>query len=138
MKREVDYVEVGFIALGGLLASLSANAKVVIYTDSQHSPVNLSPETQIVWLDVAEQQRQKIFAHLSADPQQAAIQAQAILQSPQWHQQEQQLIQSYRAVVKAWQSGVRKYPAVVFDDRDVVYGTVDVAKASALREQRQP
>ncbi|MDC9606804.1 TIGR03757 family integrating conjugative element protein [Xenorhabdus griffiniae] len=122
----------------GLLASLSANAKVVIYTDSQHSPVNLSPETQIVWLDVAEQHQRQIFAHLSADPQQAAIQAQAILQSPQWHQQEQQLIQSYRAVVKAWQSGVRKYPAVVFDDRDVVYGTADVAKASALREQRQP
>ncbi|CAM3913120.1 TIGR03757 family integrating conjugative element protein [Xenorhabdus thuongxuanensis] len=123
---------------GGVLASLSANTKVVIYTDSQHPPVNLSPETQIVWLDVAEQHQRQIFAHLSADPQQAAIQAQTILQSPQWHQQEQQLIQSYRAVVKAWQSGVRKYPAVVFDDRDVVYGTADETKASALREQRQP
>ncbi|MBC8949926.1 integrating conjugative element protein [Xenorhabdus sp. TS4] len=87
---------------------------------------------------MAEQQRQKIFAHLSAEPQQAAIQAQTVLQSPQWHQQEQQLIKAYRAVVQAWQSGVQKYPAVVFDDRDVVYGTADVAKARALREPAQP
>ncbi|MDC9606682.1 TIGR03757 family integrating conjugative element protein [Xenorhabdus griffiniae] len=123
---------------GGLLASLSVNAKIVIYTDSQHPPVNFSPETPVVWLDAAEQHQRQIFTHLSADPQQALIQAQAILQSPQWHQQEQQLIQSYRAVVKAWQSGVRKYPAVVFNGRDVVYGTADVAKASALREQSQP
>ncbi|MDC9615244.1 TIGR03757 family integrating conjugative element protein [Xenorhabdus khoisanae] len=123
--------------LGWMTASAS-HAKTVIYTDSQHIPVNLSPDTQIVWLDAAEQQQQQIFAQLSADPQQAVIQAQAMLQSPQWHQQEQQLIQSHRAVVEAWQSGVRKYPAVVFDDRDVVYGTADVAKASALREQSQP
>ncbi|KLU15832.1 MULTISPECIES: TIGR03757 family integrating conjugative element protein [Xenorhabdus] len=122
----------------GLVLPLSANAKTVIYTDSQHPPVNLSPDTQVVWLDTAEQQQKKIFSQLSADPQQAAVQAQAILQSSQWFQQEQQIINAYRAVVEAWQLGVRKYPAVVFDDRDVVYGTADVAKASALREQRQP
>ncbi|OTA16785.1 integrating conjugative element protein [Xenorhabdus vietnamensis] len=123
---------------GGLLASLSANAKMVIYTDSQHPPVNFSPETPIIWLDTAEQYQKKIFSHLSADPQQAAIQAQAMLQSPQWREQEQQIFNDYRAVVDAWQLGVRKYPAVVFDDCDVVYGTADVAKASALREQAQP
>ncbi|WFQ79968.1 TIGR03757 family integrating conjugative element protein [Xenorhabdus sp. SF857] len=123
--------------LGWMLAS-AGQAKTVIYTDSQHPPVNLSPDTQVVWLDTAEQQQKKIFSQLSADPQQAAVQAQAILQSSQWFQQEQQIINAYRAVVEAWQLGVRKYPAVVFDDRDVVYGTADVAKASALREQRQP
>ncbi|PHM27551.1 integrating conjugative element protein [Xenorhabdus budapestensis] len=106
-------------------------AGTVVYTDRQHMPVNLSPETQVVWLDAAEQQQKQIFTLLSADPQQAAIQAQAMLQSPQWHQQEQQLIKAYRAVVQAWQLGVQKYPAVV-------YGTADVAKANALREQHQP
>ncbi|WFQ79611.1 TIGR03757 family integrating conjugative element protein [Xenorhabdus sp. SF857] len=123
--------------LGWMLAS-AGQAKTVIYTDSQHPPVNLSPDTQIVWLEAAEQHQRQIFAHLSADPQQALMQAQAILQSPQWHQQEQQFIKTYRAVVDAWQLGVRKYPAVVFDDREVVYGTADVAKANALREQNHP
>ncbi|MBE8597373.1 TIGR03757 family integrating conjugative element protein [Xenorhabdus sp. BG5] len=123
--------------LGWMTASASY-AKTVIYTDSQHVPVNLSPDTQIVWLDAAEQHQRQIFAQLSADPQQAAIQAQAMLQSSQWHEQEQHLLQAYRAIVEAWQLGVRKYPAVVFDDRDIVYGTADGAKASALRELRQP
>ncbi|CDL86500.1 putative exported protein (fragment) [Xenorhabdus cabanillasii JM26] len=50
---------------------------------------------------------------------------------------EQQLINAYRDVVGAWQRGIRQYPAVVFDDRDVVYGTADVAKAIALREQNR-
>ncbi|MBD2816434.1 TIGR03757 family integrating conjugative element protein [Xenorhabdus sp. Flor] len=121
----------------GWMAALATNAKTVVYTDSHHAPVNLSSDTQIIWLDAAEQQQQQIFAQLSADPQQALLQAQAILQSPQWRQQEQQLINAYRAVVEAWQQGVHKYPAVVFDDRDVVYGTADVAKAAALREQNR-
>ncbi|MCC8368252.1 TIGR03757 family integrating conjugative element protein [Xenorhabdus sp. PB61.4] len=123
--------------LGWMAASVS-QAKTVVYTDRQHMPTHLSPETQVVWLDAAEQQQKPFIAQLSSDPQQAAVQAQAILQSPQWRQQEQQLIKAYRAVVQAWQSGVQKYPAVVFDDRVVVYGTADVAKALALREQHQP
>ncbi|KMJ45728.1 MULTISPECIES: TIGR03757 family integrating conjugative element protein [Xenorhabdus] len=123
--------------LGWMTASVS-HAKTVVYTDSHHTPVNLSPDTQVVWLDTAEQQQQKIFSQLSADPQQAAVQAQAILQSSQWFQQEQHIINAYRAVVEAWQLGVRQYPAVVFDDHEVVYGTADVAKAKALREQNHP
>ncbi|MDC9623162.1 TIGR03757 family integrating conjugative element protein [Xenorhabdus sp. XENO-7] len=128
----------GLLLLMGWMVSLSVGAKTVIYTDSQHLPVNLPPETRVIWLDAPEQQQRQIFAHLPADSQQAATQARAILQSPQWRGQEQQLINAYRAVVHAWQSGVRKYPAVVFDDRDVVYGTADMAKATALREQHQP
>ncbi|CDL84499.1 TIGR03757 family integrating conjugative element protein [Xenorhabdus cabanillasii] len=128
----------GLLLLMGWMVSLSAGAKTVIYTDSQHPPVNLPPEAQVIWLDAPEQQQRQIFARLPADPQQAATQARTILQSPQWRGQEQQLINAYRAVVHARQSGVRKYPAVVFDDRDVVYGTADVAKATALREQYQP
>ncbi|MDC9597950.1 TIGR03757 family integrating conjugative element protein [Xenorhabdus anantnagensis] len=116
----------------------AGSAGTVVYTDRQHPPVNLTPDSHIVWLDSAEQQQRQVFDQLSVDPRQATKQAQAILQSPQWRQQEQQLIKAYRAVVQAWQSGVQKYPAVVFDDREVVYGTADVEKARALREQHQP
>ncbi|CCW32978.1 putative exported protein [Xenorhabdus nematophila F1] len=116
----------------------SAGAGTVVYTDRQHPPMNLTPDSHIVWLDAVEQQQKQTFSQLAADPQQATKQAQAILQSSSWRQQEQQLIKAYRAVVKAWQLGVRKYPSVVFDDRAVVYGTEDVANARALREQHQP
>ncbi|PHM37763.1 integrating conjugative element protein [Xenorhabdus mauleonii] len=125
----------GLLFLAGWMVSLSSGAKTVVYTDRQHPPVNLTPNCQVVWLDAAEQYQKKIFPQLSTDPQQATLQAQAVLQSPQWREQEQLLINAYREVVEAWQLGVRQYPAVVFNGRDVVYGTADVAKAAALREQ---
>ncbi|PHM37758.1 integrating conjugative element protein [Xenorhabdus mauleonii] len=128
----------GLLFLIGCMVSLSSGAKTVVYTDRQHPPVNLTPNSQVVWLDAAEQYQKKIFPQLSTDPQQATLQAQAVLQSPQWRQQEQALITAYRNVVEAWQLGVRQYPAVVFNGRDVVYGTADVAQATALREQHQP
>lgn len=78
------------------MAASATNARTVVYTDSQHPPINLSSETQIVWLDAVEQHQKPLFAQLSFDPQQALIQAQAILQSSHWHQQEQQLIKAYR------------------------------------------
>ncbi|WP_440799866.1 DUF1525 domain-containing protein [Serratia marcescens] len=39
----------------------------------------------------------------------------------------------YRAVVRAWVLGVKKVLAVVFNDRGVVYGAVDIAWATELR-----
>lgn len=52
-----------------------------------------------------------------------------MLQSPDWQQKEQQIVQAYHGVIQAYDIGLKKYPAVVFDDRYVVYGTADVALA---------
>ncbi|PHM28135.1 TIGR03757 family integrating conjugative element protein [Xenorhabdus innexi] len=132
MKKQGLALLLGWSMAGGV------GADTVVYTDRQHPPLNLTPDSRVVWLDGAEQQQQTRFADLSPDPQLAAMQAQAILQSPRWHQQVQQLMTAWRDVVGAWQLGVRQYPAVVFDDRAVVYGTADVARAMALREQNRP
>ncbi|MGJ0626283.1 TIGR03757 family integrating conjugative element protein [Xenorhabdus bovienii] len=93
----------------GWMASLAVSAKMVVYTDSQNPPIYYSPDIEVVWLDAPEQQHRQVFAHIPADPQQAAIRVQAILQSSQWHEQEQHLTKAYSAIVHAWQSGVRKY-----------------------------
>ncbi|MBA5204754.1 TIGR03757 family integrating conjugative element protein [Pectobacterium versatile] len=116
-----------------LPAPLLANP--VVYTDQQHLPSNLTPETQIVWLDAPERLQRAVFGEFSASMEQATGQAQAVMRSPQWQQHENDLQTAYRGVVHAWEIGVRKYPAVVFDDRDVVYGTADVAKALAYKMQ---
>lgn len=110
-------------------------ANPVVYTDQQHPPTNLTPETQIVWLDAPERLQRSVFGEFSASMEQATAQAQAVMRSPQWQQHENDLQAAYRGVVHAWEIGVRKYPAVVFDDRDVVYGTADVAKALAYKMQ---
>ncbi|QCT21932.1 TIGR03757 family integrating conjugative element protein [Jejubacter calystegiae] len=111
-----------FILLPALLP-VTVLAGSVLYTDSQHLPENLPPDIPVVLLDGPERLQTEMFGQLSADSELAAAQARQVMTSPQWQQRQQQLITSYRQVGRAWELGIRKVPAVVFDDRDVVYGT---------------
>jgi integrating conjugative element protein (TIGR03757 family) len=110
-------------------------AATVVYTDSQHPPVNLTPDTQVVWLDGPDRLQTQFFGALPADPVQAEAQVRAVLQSPDWQVHQQQIAEAYRGIVHARELGVVKFPAVVFDDTAVVYGTADVARATALKTQ---
>ncbi|WP_127958551.1 TIGR03757 family integrating conjugative element protein [Serratia microhaemolytica] len=117
------------------LWSASVLAGTVLYTDSQHMPNHLPTDVMVVPLDAPEQLQAQFFGSLSADPVQAAAQVKQVMASPRWAQQQQQLAHAYQQVVKAWELGVSKVPAVVFDERDVVYGTTDIVLATALRQQ---
>lgn len=110
-------------------AAISAQAATVVYTDSQHPPTGLEAGHQVVYLDAPDVIQRDVFGELSADPRQAEQQAKAVLQSPDWQQKEQQIAQAYQGVIQAYSLGLKKFPAVVFDDRYVVYGTADVALA---------
>lgn len=110
-------------------------AGTVVYTDAEHPPQSLTDDSSVVWLDGPDRLQDSIFGQLAADPQLAAQQAHEIIQSPQWPGQQEQIAQAYRQVVHAWEIGLHKFPAVVFDDRDAVYGTADVARAATLRSQ---
>lgn len=123
-----------FLLLPALLP-VSVLAGTVVYTDSQHLPENRPPDVVVVLLDEPERLQLKMFGQLSADPEQAKMQAKQVMSSPRWQQKQQQLVTAYRQMVHARELGIRKVPAVVFDDRDVVYGTADVAQAQALRRQ---
>lgn len=118
-----------------VLLPVSVLASTVVYTDSQHLPENLPPDAVVILLDEPERLQAKVFGQLPADPELAAMQARQVMSSPQWQQKQQQLVTAYRQVVHARELGIRKVPAVVFDDRDVVYGTTDVAQAQLLRLQ---
>lgn len=120
----------GFIPL---LLPLPTLAGTVLYTDTAHPPVNLTPETVVVYLDGPKVMAESMTGTLPANPQQAEAAARQAMQSSDWQKQDLQLRKIYSRVIHAWELGVEKYPAVVFDDRDVVYGTADVAQATALR-----
>ncbi|WP_413715417.1 TIGR03757 family integrating conjugative element protein [Serratia ureilytica] len=117
------------------LLPASVLAGAVLYTDTQHPPMNTDTSVSVIYLDGPEQLQAQLFGELSSNPDDAQRQAQAVLQSPEWQAHEQALATVYRALVRAWELGVKKVPAVVFDDKDVVYGTADVAQAVALRAQ---
>ncbi|RUT67035.1 TIGR03757 family integrating conjugative element protein [Morganella morganii] len=123
------------LTLFPLLMPASVLAGTVLYTDSHHPPSNNDASVSVIYLDGPEQLQAQMFGELSSNPDEAERQARAVLQSPQWLAHEQELATVYRAVVRAWELGVKKVPAVVFDDKEVVYGTADLAKAVALRVQ---
>ncbi|HCQ0343033.1 TPA: TIGR03757 family integrating conjugative element protein [Escherichia coli] len=108
-------------------------AGTTVYTDSAHPPVNLPPEVQVVLLDGPQQLQDAFFAPLPADPEAAEAVVREHMQSPEWASAQADLAERYRLVTHAWSLGLKKYPAVVFDDREVVYGTTDVAQAERLR-----
>lgn len=110
-------------------------AGTTVYTDSAHPPVNLPPEVQVVLLDGPQQLQDAFFGLLPADPEAAEAVVREHMQSPEWASAQANLTERYRLVTHAWSLGLKKYPAVVFDDREVVYGTTDVAQAERLRSQ---
>ncbi|EBQ8805764.1 TIGR03757 family integrating conjugative element protein [Escherichia coli] len=110
-------------------------AGTTVYTDSAHPPVNLPPEAQAVLLDGPQQLQDAFFGPLPADPEAAEAVVREHMQSPEWSSAQADLAERYRLVTHAWLLGLKKYPAVVFDDREVVYGTTDVAQAERLRSQ---
>lgn len=118
-----------FSWLAALFLSSGALAGTVVYTDSAH-PVPDGQNVSVVYLDAQEQIQAQLFGKLSADPAQAERDAHAVLSSAGFKQAEQQLADAYSGVTRAWSLGLEKYPAVVFDDRFVVYGTTDVALAT--------
>lgn len=125
------------LTLFPLLLPAAASSGTVLYTDIHHPTLNHDASVTVVYLDGPERLQAQLFGTLSADPEEAERQAKAVLASPQWPAHEQALTAAYRAVVQARELGLQKVPAVVFDDRDVVYGTADVAQAVALRARVQ-
>ncbi len=120
------------LLLSVLLLSLPSRAAMVVYTDHAHPPAGVTGDTRVVWLDAPEQLQQSLFGSLTSDPKDAERRAQAVIHSAGWQQKQAELTQAYRGLLKAWQMGLQKYPAVVSDDQYVVYGTADVVVADGL------
>lgn len=117
--------------LAALFLSTGTIAGTVIYTDSTHLVVgDIGPDVTVVELDAPDRLQAQLFGELPADPAQAEQQARAVIASPVFQQRQQQLVGKYAGVTRAWSLGLEKYPAVVFDDKWVVYGTTDVAVAT--------
>ena len=116
-----------------LVSTFATAAGTVVYTDQHHPPSGVTPDVRIVYLDAPERWQQQQFGELSSDPRLAARQVQQVLNSTDWPHRQKELAEHYQGMLEAYQLGLAKYPAVVFDNRDVVYGTVDVPEAIALR-----
>lgn len=123
-----------------LFASTAARAEVVVYTTPDHPVLNPDPGVVVQVLEDVKLLEQQLFPLLSDIPADAERQARARLLEPDWKTQEAHLTRVYQALLDAHTTGITKVPAVVFDNRYVVYGTTDISLAQttldAWREQR--
>jgi len=108
----------------------SANAQVWVITDTRHPVTGSASIQRIIQLDAAQQIEAELSANLPADPQQATALVQQRLNQGGASLQ-QRLREAYQGVTDAWSMGITTLPAVVVDQRYVVYGESDLDKALA-------
>ena len=110
-------------------------ADVVVITDSRH-PVKTMGGERLIELDEGPRIEAELSAQLPVDPEQAtAIVKRQLNQGGADLQR--RIASAYQGVTDAWSLGVISIPAVVVDQRYVVYGEPDVARAVARIEQHR-
>ena len=107
-------------------------ADVRVFTD-RHHPVDAPASVRVVELDTPARIEVELAANLPTDPTRAAAIVQQRLQDGGADLQ-RRLADAYQGVTDAWSLGVTQIPAVVVDQRYVVYGERDVARALARIE----
>lgn len=129
-----------FMFTAVLMAS-AAIAQTVVYTTPQYPVVSPQPGALVQILENVQALEQSLFPVLSDNPVVAEQQAKQRMQQPDWQAQEASLSRAYQALLDARMLNIAKVPAVVFDDKWVVYGTTDVALAQQTLEiwrEQQP
>ncbi|MBJ7546097.1 TIGR03757 family integrating conjugative element protein [Pseudomonas sp. OA3] len=126
------------VALPAALAVFSPAtfaADVVVVTDSRH-PVKTMGGERLIELDEAPLIEAELSASLPTDPYQAAAIVKRRLSNGGADLQ-RRIASAYQGVTDAWSLGITSIPAVVVDQRYVVYGEPDVARAVARIEQHR-
>ena len=110
-------------------------ADVLVVTDSRR-PVKTMGSERLIELDKAYRIEAELSAQLPADPEQATAIVKRRLNSGGADFQ-RRTASAYQGVTDAWSLGITSLPAVVVDQRYVVYGEPDVARAVARIEQHR-
>lgn len=112
-----------------MLHSVSFATDVLVITDSRH-PVNTMGDERLIVLDAAHQIETELSAELPSNPVQATTIVRHRLANGGAPLQ-QRLASAYQDITDAWSLGITSIPAIVVDQRYVVYGEPDVARALA-------
>lgn len=110
-------------------------ADVVVVTDGHH-PVKTMGGERLIELDEAPRIEAELSANLPTDPDQATALVKRRLTQGGTDLQ-RRIATAYQGVTDAWSLGITAVPAVVVDQRYVVFGEPDVARAIARIEQHR-
>jgi integrating conjugative element protein (TIGR03757 family) len=118
-----------FLAFGCAFTAYAGAADIRVYADHSIALKNAKGAT-IVFLDSPQRLEQDLSANLPADARRAGAMARQRLQAGGAKLQ-REFAHAWQGVTDTWRLGITKIPAVVVDDRYVIYGEPDVAKATA-------
>jgi integrating conjugative element protein (TIGR03757 family) len=120
--------------LAALLATSALHAETWVVTDQVH-PVSGKAD-RLILLDAPSRIEAELASDLPADPARAERIARDRL-SQGGADLQRRIASAYQGVTDAWSLGITSLPAVVVDQRYVVYGEPDVARAIARIEQHR-
>lgn len=124
---------IAFLCLLSVLASSAQAAEVWVFTDSHH-PMKNATNVRLIELDAPARIEAELSAQLPSDQAQATAMVRHRLNVGGLTLQKR-MAAAYQGVTDAWSLGVSKVPAVVVDQRYVIYGERDAAQALARIEQ---
>ena len=122
-----------WLAAFGLSACLAgpalAEQTTEVFTISGQPVINVPSGVAVIELDAPGRLDALLSQELPADSEVAAALMRERMATPEWQETADRYADSYLGLVRAWQLGVEKVPAVVIDGRYVIYGQQDVAEA---------
>ncbi|MBR9881256.1 MAG: TIGR03757 family integrating conjugative element protein [Gammaproteobacteria bacterium] len=128
-----------WLAAFGLSACLVgpalAEQTTEVFTISGQPVINVPSDAAVIELDAPGRLDALLSQQLPADPEVSAALMRERMATAEWQKTADRYADSYLGLVRAWQLGVEKVPAVVIDGRYVIYGQPDVAEA--IRESRR-
>lgn len=117
------------ILLCGVTCVVSANeTKVELFTTQSTGLNHCSNENSctVYFIDTEERLLETVFPHLPSNEEEAYKQVMSVINSPKWADYEKRFKDAQMPILRAWELGVTKYPAIVINDKFVVYGTTNV------------
>lgn len=120
--------------LAALLATSALYAETWVVTDQAH-PVSGTAD-RLILLDAPSRIEAELASGLPADPARAERIARDRL-SQGGADLQRRIASAYQGVTDAWSLGITSIPAIVVDQRYVVYGEPDLARAVARIEQHR-
>ncbi len=121
-----------------MVRTAMAAPAITVYTTSflpvAHDNV---PNVTVYWLDEPEQPLSALSVGLPATVEEAAPVVLSRMNTPGGKRLMGDLKRAYQGVVNAWLNNVSQLPAILIDDRYVLYGVYDVNEALTIFENHQ-
>lgn len=125
LMRKV-FLIVFIIAFANFYCYANIHSVEIFITHNESVSVSECNYCKIYYIDNEAHILQQVFGNLSNNEAEAYQQAMNVINSDVWGDYEEQLKEAQLPILRAWELGVKKYPAIVINQQFVGYGSVNI------------